>query len=380
MKQLHAIWLFVATGITALTEIGQMLIDGTKLKFRSASGGSGVRTVLDDSDIRTTLAGNETNAVPSVSAVASAVASATLTVAPSSASYLSIVAGQIAVRPLLISSPIIDTTSTSLANALAARTPVYNATNVGNGTADLQGGDSLILSAHTGGLRVFLHNGGTSGGVGDFTLVEQPQLDNATIRALFSGTSGITYTSATGAFRLGGTLAQATTITASVPNVLQITDGIGTLVVGGGNGVVLNATGGAIGSFRANSTGISATISNGNATLDDSRTTPRGFEYNGDYSAGYTNRSLVDKAYVDGRVSAGISKANVTVNTTAGTWVNVVHNFNQSAGEFDRLVVSAFDSTGELVGLRVRISDANTIQVMTADAVTGLAVRMIKTA
>jgi hypothetical protein len=380
MRQLHAIWLLVTIGVSSLLEVGNMIIDGTKVKFRSAPGPAGIRSVLDDSDIVSSLGGNETDKVPSVSAVSGALAASTLTVNPNSVAYLRIVAGQIEVRPLLVTRPVIDNTSTSLTAALSARTPVYNATNVGNGTADLQEGDFIILPAHTGGVRVFLHNGGTAGTIADFTLVEQPTFDSATIRALFTAVNGLTYNNTTGQFRLGGALTLATSIIASLSNTFTVSETGGSILVGGGNGAILNCAGGAIGSWRANSSGITGTISNGNAIFDDSRTTPKGFEYNGDYSAGYTNRSLVDKAYVDGRVSGAISTFSTTLNTTAGTWTDVTHNFNFASGEFDKFTITAFDSTSEGVGLRFRASTANVMQVMTAENVTGLRVRLVKIA
>lgn len=43
---------------------------------------------------------------------------------------------------------------------------------------------------------------------------------------------------------------------------------------------------------------------NGEFTITDSRSTTSGLEYAADYSAGFTNRTLVDKAYVDGQIAA----------------------------------------------------------------------------
>lgn len=40
-------------------------------------------------------------------------------------------------------------------------------------------------------------------------------------------------------------------------------------------------------------------------TVTDQRTTKKGIEYSGDYSAGFTDRSLVDKGYVDGVAGSG---------------------------------------------------------------------------
>ena len=48
--------------------------------------------------------------------------------------------------------------------------------------------------------------------------------------------------------------------------------------------------------------------------ISDGRTTKKGIEYSADYSANYTNRSLVDKEYVDNQISPFDTTANVTSN------------------------------------------------------------------
>lgn len=385
MKQLHAIWLVITTGVAGLTELGQMLIDGTKVKFRSAPGPAGIRTVLDDSDIRSSLGGNETDKVPSVQAVSTAVSNATLTVNPNSTPYLRIVAGQIEARPLLVTRPVIDSVSTSLTLALAAQSTPYNAANVGNGTALLQEGDFLILPAHTGGIRVFLHNGGTAGGVGDFTLVEQPSFDSATIRALFTATNGLSYDNLTGQFKLGGALSENTAIDSSGRNIIFSNSAGGN--VGVWNDGVTNQVriGHAGGFFYATNNDMGLVIGSsanaGAGIIDDKRggLSQTGLRYLVDLSAKFTARSLVDKGYVDAQILANtLGKSSQTINTTANTWTNVVHGFNLPVGQFDNLLFNAYDATGELTGLRMKAIDKDTIQVLTTDAVTGLRVRMAK--
>lgn len=60
-------------------------------------------------------------------------------------------------------------------------------------------------------------------------------------------------------------------------------------------------------------------ISSGGTIFNDLRISPKGIEYNGDYSATYSNRSLVDKGYVTGITSTllPISTFNTYVGTTA---------------------------------------------------------------
>lgn len=66
---------------------------------------------------------------------------------------------------------------------------------------EFQEGDTIILTAATGGPQTWIHNGGTSGTAADFTVIETPNLTDAYIRALFSSANaGINYNNLTGVF------------------------------------------------------------------------------------------------------------------------------------------------------------------------------------
>lgn len=66
---------------------------------------------------------------------------------------------------------------------------------------EFQEGDTVILSAATGGPQTWIHNGGTSGTAADFTVIEAPNLTDAYIRALFSSANAaINYNNLTGVF------------------------------------------------------------------------------------------------------------------------------------------------------------------------------------
>ena len=100
-------------------------------------------------------------------------------------------------------------------------------------------------------------------------------LDEITDVAITGVTNGLTKVGAHSA-KLGGSLTEATTIT------------------------ILNTT---------------------SLTVTDSRTTPLGIQYGGDYSANYTNRSLVDKEYVDnssGSIGATNGLTRIGDNITLG--------------------------------------------------------------
>lgn len=66
---------------------------------------------------------------------------------------------------------------------------------------------------------------------------------------------------------------------------------------------------------------IKTSAATGGYKIIDERATKVGLQYNADYSAGFTSRSLVDKAYVDAVAGAGVTdgdKGDITV--TAGVW------------------------------------------------------------
>lgn len=68
---------------------------------------------------------------------------------------------------------------------------------------------------------------------------------------------------------------------------------------------------------------IERTGGSGTFTITDYGTTATGIQYTADYSANYTNRSLVDKEYVDGLVAGGVSdgdKGDITVSSGGTVW------------------------------------------------------------
>lgn len=101
----------------------------------------------------------------------------------------------------------------------------------------------------------------------------------------------------------------------------------------------------------------------------DNRTTTKGIEYNADYSAEYTNRSLVDKAYVDTAVAAsgggggaGVTTLAALTDTTISTPLNnQLLVYNNSTGWFNK-TMPAVVNTGnysDLIGTPQNLSDFN---------------------
>ena len=69
---------------------------------------------------------------------------------------------------------------------------------------------------------------------------------------------------------------------------------------------------------------INSAAATGGYKIIDNRATKRGIEYNADYSAGFSTRSLVDKAYVDAAVTSGSvgdgDKGDITVSGSGTNW------------------------------------------------------------
>jgi hypothetical protein len=87
-----------------------------------------------------------------------------------------------------------------------------------------------------------------------------------------------------------------------------------------GCGIELYSSGGTTsikGMTTAGAESMRLQISDSQATFTDSRVTPRGLEYNGDYGITFNARSLVDKGYVDTHAGGLFPKASVMVATTA---------------------------------------------------------------
>lgn len=68
-------------------------------------------------------------------------------------------------------------------------------------------------------------------------------------------------------------------------------------------------SGGGVLSFGATTIGLSISAPTTSAKITDNRATKKGLEYNADYSASYTARSLVDKGYVDTAVGGVVPLA-----------------------------------------------------------------------
>lgn len=138
----------------------------------------------------------------------------------------------------------------------------------------------------------------------------------------FAMVSGIVITASNGLslvgddIRLGGSVTNTTTIVASQSLSIRgntVSGSVGFRAIGNGSLELVVDIGGAtfIG-FTATENGQSSTFQ-----FVDSKTTPTGLVYAADYSAGFTDRSLVDKAYVDPgtpaqRITALTSTANAT--------------------------------------------------------------------
>lgn len=114
---------------------------------------------------------------------------------------------------------------------------------------------------------------------------------------------------------MGGTLTKSSTTIDGDGNSMTF-DNMGLLVnspTDGTNRLVLTDT---FSQFRSDELILTFDNSTG-ATFTDSRTVKSGITYAADYSTNYTDRSLVDKGYVDGKIS-GINSASYTFTSGLG--------------------------------------------------------------
>lgn len=140
-----------------------------------------------------------------------------LVVAPASAPYLRIVDNELVMTALAITRVHVDTTATNIAAFVAASYIEGD---------EYQEGDTIIMQAHTGGVRVYLHNGDTTGGVADFTEVQNPgqNLTDEYIRALVSNGNGLNYNVMTGQFSVDTNLIATRQFVSDQITANQLTD------------------------------------------------------------------------------------------------------------------------------------------------------------
>lgn len=227
--------------------------------------------------------------------------------------YLEIVNNELRLKALGIASVTVDDTSADLTAAIAANYPNGN---------ELQEGDVLIMTAPSGGTEVYMHNGGSSGGAGDFTLIDTP-INDATIRGSLSAGVGLEYNPATGLMNLGGTHEDGEVYlylpeagNSSNSTNLELYQGGANLSITGDTGesadiflskqdMKMSLTGSGEASIRFyDFTGVNKGILVTNSISSD------GMRYAADYSTNFTARSLVDKAYVDNALTSGVTTYN----------------------------------------------------------------------
>ena len=142
---------------------------------------------------------------------------------------------------------------------------------------------------------------------GDFT-----NSGMTTFTGIASGINGLSMVGSR-QLKLGGTLCQDTIITSNTYNFTLSTKALSLSAVNGitifdtsGIGIDINSNGNSVDIRGNTSGGVEKTkllVSSTQTTFTDSRTIPTGIQYNADYSTTYTNRSLVDKAYVDNKAT-----------------------------------------------------------------------------
>ncbi|MBT29836.1 MAG: hypothetical protein CMO01_09265 [Thalassobius sp.] len=122
-----------------------------------------------------------------------------LKVAAGSGAYVEIVNNELKIKATAIASVTV--------NAVAVDLTSFIASNYTTGD-EFQEGDTIVLKSATGGIKTYLHTGGSAINENDFVELEKPPLEDAYIRALFEAGEGLSYDEATGKFSLNNLLEQ----------------------------------------------------------------------------------------------------------------------------------------------------------------------------
>lgn len=142
----------------------------------------------------------------------------------------------------------------------------------------------------------------------------QPIID----KSITGATNGLTRTSGR-LVKLGGNLINHTTINSSMYNMSIDTNRIYLKSI---SGISIESDEGSVSLIGNNNTSTSITridVSESTLKITDDRDTQKGLEYNDNYHSDFTNRSLVDKEYVDGLIGGGeIFSENIMVSIAAG--------------------------------------------------------------
>jgi hypothetical protein len=200
-------------------------------------------------------------------------------------------------------------------------------------------------------------------------------LSAATINSLTGATNGLSVIG--GDVELGGTLIKDTVIsgitsdfTLNVADIILQATGTIDILDTGGNNIDIETDGGTI--DIVGNTGLSVeqtklTIGPSQMLITDSRATPRGIEYNADYSATFNPESLITKRYADAIVSGLDLKESVKVATTTGdtnldltggTFGGTIDGYTVQDG--DRVLIKNQVTNPEQNGIWVYSSGGNT--------------------
>ena len=156
------------------------------------------------------------------------------------------------------------------------------------------------------------------------------------------------------------------TIMTKTPDIIKVTNDTAFVYISGSTGTqLLTASNGLtkVGQdVRLGGTLISGT------TITDSRVTPLGIEYGGDYSATFTNRSLIDKGYLNTISSMGGERIFKTICQSHSFVVNDVIGW--SGGSYNKGIANGcYD--GEILGVVTKCNSSSSFELTQAGYYSG---------
>lgn len=322
------------SAITLSTQAGSSIVvgSGNTTYTQGGSSSAGIQYAADYSATYTT------RSLVDKQYVDTEITNNKLTIAAGSTDYLSINSDELSIKTLAVTDVITDNNSgTNFGDWYTNNYTTLNSTE-----GPIEEGDVLILTNINSSTEVWMNNGGTSGTTLDFTQIQTAAVSDSYIRSLISANNGVTYTPASGLIELGGSLTKNTTIsgdsnsfelsgvsTTTISGVSTNISGITSLNINDGSSSGLSID---LDSLDIVTSGKELILNNGEHVLSLNPTTNEavftdsvgiGLQYAADYSANYTNRTLVDKEYVDSEITNNVSTVSVTNGLTefsAGTY------------------------------------------------------------
>jgi hypothetical protein len=161
------------------------------------------------------------------------------------------------------------------------------------------------------------------------------------------------------------------TLISKTPNIINISSDEAFVYLSGNTGSALVTASNGL-TKVGQDVRLGGTLVSGTTIITDSRVTPLGIQYAADYSASFTDRSLIDKGYLNSISAIGGERIFKTISQSAHGF-NIGQVVGFSGGTYNKpLADGLYD--GEVIGIVTNCFGANSFEVTQAGFVTGITV------